>query len=69
MHKSSKKLPSALKKMNAIVKNLAKTGKYSGNIMKAASKVYKQENKSLSKRRSSRKSKRCLLYTSDAADE
>lgn len=38
--KTSKKLSPALKKMSKIVKSLARSGKYRGNIMKAAAKVY-----------------------------
>ena len=37
-----KSLPPALKKMSKIVKGLARSGKYRGNIMKAAAKIYRK---------------------------
>jgi hypothetical protein len=37
-----KSLPPALKKMSKIVKTLARSGKYRGNIMKAAAKIYRK---------------------------
>jgi hypothetical protein len=42
---SKKSLPPQLKKMNMIVKELAKSGKYQGNIMKAAAKIYRSKGK------------------------
>ena len=39
--RGKKSLPPQLRQMSSIVKSLAKSGDYSGNIMKAAAKIYR----------------------------
>ncbi len=46
-----KSLPPALKKMSKIVKTLARSGKYRGNIMKAAAKIYRKSSRKVSHRK------------------
>ncbi len=43
--RGKKSLPPQLKQMSSIVKSLAKSGNYSGNIMKAAAKIYRSSRK------------------------
>ena len=57
--RSRKSLPPQLRAMNAIVIDLAKSGDYSGNIMKAAAKIYRSKSRKASpKRKVSRKHSR-----------